>query len=129
MTATWTPQQQGYVLFFFLLVLSFTTPQGADVNAKDKDEISGLMEASIMGHVAVVKELLKVKKTVFSREVERCVMRNRLQGAPSLLVFEALPTPPNEARRPPPFTTNTAPVCKDVWIAHRDACPQSRTCF
>lgn len=32
------------------------------MNAKDKDEISGLMEASIMGHVAVVKELLKVTK-------------------------------------------------------------------
>lgn len=30
------------------------------MNAKDKDEISGLMEASIMGHVDVVKELLKV---------------------------------------------------------------------
>lgn len=36
--------------------------QGADVNAKDKDEISGLMEASIMGHVDVVKELLKVRQ-------------------------------------------------------------------
>lgn len=36
--------------------------KGADVNAKDKDEISGLMEASIMGHVAVVKELLKVRQ-------------------------------------------------------------------
>ena len=33
--------------------------QGADVNAKDKDEISGLMEAAIMGHIDVVKELLK----------------------------------------------------------------------
>ena len=35
--------------------------KGADVNAKDKDEISGLMEAAIMGHVDVVKELLKVR--------------------------------------------------------------------
>lgn len=47
--------------FFFFVRLFFPPlPQGADVNAKDKDEISGLMEASIMGHVDVVKELLKV---------------------------------------------------------------------
>lgn len=45
--------------------------QGADVNAKDKDEISGLMEASIMGHVDVVKEMLKVRE----REREMHVAR------------------------------------------------------
>lgn len=54
-----------FLSFFLLscgpLSLSYPLPpQGADVNAKDKDEISGLMEASIMGHVDVVKELLKV---------------------------------------------------------------------
>lgn len=47
---------------FLACVLFVCLSQGADVNAKDKDEISGLMEASIMGHVAVVKELLKVSQ-------------------------------------------------------------------
>lgn len=45
------------------------------MNAKDKDEISGLMEASIMGHLEVVRALLKVTivnmvVTVAEREVK-----------------------------------------------------------
>lgn len=57
-----------FFLFYSFFLSSFSLssslpPQGADVNAKDKDEISGLMEASIMGHVDVVKELLKVTVT------------------------------------------------------------------
>lgn len=54
--------------------------QGADVNAKDKDEISGLMEASIMGHVDVVKELLKVwpgRLDTFSRDISSHHLKSR----------------------------------------------------
>lgn len=60
--------------------------QGADVNAKDKDEISGLMEAAIMGHVDVVKELLKVCAfclmidLLFSTFVLDLVCKNRLSA-------------------------------------------------
>lgn len=35
--------------------------RGAGVNSKDKDNITALMEASIMDHRDVVKHLLKVK--------------------------------------------------------------------
>lgn len=58
--------------FFFFRPASF--PQGADVNSKDKDEISGLMEASIMGHVTVVKELLKVTCPAMLYSFSRCIM-------------------------------------------------------
>lgn len=51
------------------------------MNAKDKDEISGLMEASIMGHVAVVKELLKVIKTVLRDRLAVCDAKQDSGGA------------------------------------------------
>ena len=35
--------------------------RGAGVNSKDKDNITALMEASIMDHRDVVKHLLKVR--------------------------------------------------------------------
>lgn len=42
-------------------VVKILLQRGADVNSKDKDNITALMEASIMDHRDVVKHLLKVK--------------------------------------------------------------------
>lgn len=42
-------------------VVKILLQRGAGVNSKDKDNITALMEASIMDHRDVVKHLLKVK--------------------------------------------------------------------
>lgn len=39
--------------------------RGAGVNSKDKDNITALMEASIMDHRDVVKHLMKVNNDVY----------------------------------------------------------------
>lgn len=41
-------------------VVKVLLQRGAEVNSKDKDNITALMEASIMDHRDVVKHLLKV---------------------------------------------------------------------
>lgn len=43
-------------------VVKILLQRGAGVNSKDKDNITALMEASIMDHRDVVKHLLKVKE-------------------------------------------------------------------
>lgn len=42
-------------------VVKILLQRGAGVNSKDKDNITALMEASIMDHRDVVKHLLKVR--------------------------------------------------------------------
>lgn len=48
--------------------------RGAGVNAKDKDKITALMEASIMDHRDVVKYLLKVTELLMNI-VNKCEQR------------------------------------------------------
>ena len=49
--------------------------QGADVNAKDKDELTPLIEASMAGHTAVVRELLKQGANVDAQVVNAAMIR------------------------------------------------------
>lgn len=49
------------VCYVFQDVVKILLQRGAGVNSKDKDNITALMEASIMDHRDVVKHLLKVK--------------------------------------------------------------------
>lgn len=46
-------------------MVKFLLDSGADVNAKDKDDITALMEAAIMGHKDIVTHLIKVQLPPF----------------------------------------------------------------
>ena len=59
-------------------IVKLLLSRGADVNAKDRDDITSLMEAAIMNHISVVKHLYNVSLP--------CPTRTRKHALPLSLV-------------------------------------------